>query len=115
MSAVNFGISGNVRRRVVVAVIGIAMIGGAGTAVLLAHSSAQPTGVTGQRNVVPHLVPDAGALHAGSQGPTSSPRVASRTGIVLIPSAGGPVTDYGGAAGGPTVVPAQKRSPSSHP
>lgn len=112
MGGVGFGISGNVMRRLRVAVIGIAMIG-AGTAVWLAHGSGQPAAVTGQRNVVPHLAPDVGTLHAGSQGPTSSPKVEHRTGIVLIPSAGGPVTAYGGAPGAPTFVPAQKRSPGS--
>jgi hypothetical protein len=61
--------------------------------------------ISGQHGVVPHLVPDVGGLHAGSQGPTSAPKATSKLGIRLIPSAGAPVKVYGGAPGGGTFVP----------
>lgn len=66
--------------------------------------------ISGQHDVVPHLVPDVGGLHAGSQGSTSAPKATSKPGIRLIPSAGAPVKVYGGAPGGATFVPVKRQN-----
>lgn len=92
----------NLRNRLVIAVTAVFLIGG----VLALHGGQVP--ITGQRGVVPHLVPDTGGLHAGSQGSSSASK--SEPGIHLIPSAGAPVKAYGGSPSGATFVPVKHRN-----
>lgn len=88
---------------------------GAATAALIAGALVvalvlrEPSEEVAQPNVVPHLVPDVGGLHSGTKGTTSAPHVAVHPDIKLIPSAGGPVSAYGGAPSGATFIPAQKK------
>lgn len=94
------------RRRLPVAALGVVLAGGTCAAVLVMSGPTQGPETAGQRDVIPHLVPDVGGLHSGSQGPSSAPKVTTvNPGIKLIPSAGGPVSLYGGAPGGPTFLP----------
>ena len=62
------------RRRLFVAALGIVLAGGICAALLVTRGPAQGPASAGQRTVIPHLVPDTGGLHAGSQGTSSAPR-----------------------------------------
>jgi hypothetical protein len=95
-------------QRLAAVVVGIAMTGCAWGLVLVAQTST-PQSAAAPHNVVPHLVPDGDGLHAGSPGTTAAPKAnAQQPAIRLIPSAGGPVTAFGGAPGGTTGVPGQQ-------
>lgn len=98
-----FVVKRTLRHPLVIVATTIVLVGGVGAGVLAEQSSQRP--ITGQRNVVPHLVPDTGGLHAGSQGSTSAPKAASQPAIRFIPSAGAPVKAYGGTPSGATFVP----------
>ena len=106
MNSVVKRLSITLRHPLVVAIAALVLIGGVGAGVLAEQQSSQGS-IGGQRNVVPHLVPDTGGLHARSQGSTSAPKAAPQSGIRLIPSAGAPVRAYGGSPGGATFVPAK--------
>lgn len=96
------------RKRLFVAALGVVLAGGICAAVLVTRSPTQGPEVAGQPSVIPHLVPDVGGLHSGSQSRSSTPKVTTvNPRIKLIPSAGGPVSAYGGAPSGPTFLPAQ--------
>jgi hypothetical protein len=97
------GLISHTLRHRIIAVSGVALIGGIAVGVFAVQGSYTP--LTGQNNVVPNLVPDVGGLHAGSQGSTSAPKTAAKPGIRLIPSAGAPVKAFGGSPGGATFVP----------
>lgn len=100
----------SLRRRVLVAALGVVLAAGTWAAVLVLRGPTQGPETAGQREVIPHLVPDVGGLHSGSHGPSSAPKVTTvNPGIKLIPSAGGPVSLYGGAPGGPTFLPARHK------
>ena len=96
------------RRRLFVAALGVVLAGGIGAAVLVTRSSTQGPESAGQPGVIPHLVPDVGGLRSGSQRTSSAPQVSDHPGIRLIPSAGGPVSAYGGAPLDGTFLPAQR-------
>ena len=97
-------------RRLLVGAAGVALVAGAGAAALVGPGPNHGAGAANQPvGVVPHLVPDVGTLHPGSQGTSSAPHVGVLPGIRLIPSAGGPVSAYGGSPGGATFLPAQKK------
>lgn len=96
------------RKRFVVAVLGVVLAGGICAAVLVTRSSTQGPETAGQMGVIPHLVPDVGGLHSGPQNSRSTPKVTTvNPGIKLIPSAGGPVSANGGAPSGPAFRPAR--------
>jgi hypothetical protein len=97
------GLISHTLRHRIIAVSGVALIGGIAVGVFAVQGSYTP--LTGQNNVVPNLVPDVGGLHAGSQGSTSAPKTAAKPAIRLIPSAGAPVKAFGGSPGGATFVP----------
>lgn len=98
------------RQRLLVAALGVVLVVGTCTAVLVMRSPTQGPETASQPGVIPHLVPDVGGLHSGSQGPSSAPKVTTvNPGIKLIPSAGGPVSLYGGAPGGATFFPAHDK------
>ena len=98
------------RRRLLVTALGVVLAGGTCAAVLVLRGPTRGPETAGQRDVTPHLVPDVGGLHSGSQGPSSAPKVTTvNPGIKLIPSAGGPVSLYGGAPGGATFLPAHDK------
>jgi hypothetical protein len=92
-----------------VAALGVVLAGGICAAVLGTRSPTQGPETAGQPGVLPHLVPDVGGLHAGSQGTSSAPHVSGHPGIRLIPSAGGPVSAYGGAPSASTLLPAKRK------
>jgi hypothetical protein len=96
------------RRRLFVAVLGLVLAGGICAAVLAIGSPTRGPETAGQPSVIPHLVPDVGELHSGSQSTSSAPRTSVHPGIRLIPSAGGPVRVYGGAPSASTLLPAGK-------
>ena len=96
------------RRRLLMGALGVAIAGGILAAVLVTRSPIQGPETAGQPSVVPHLVPDIGGLHSGLQGTSSAPHVAVHPGIRVIPSAGGPVSAYGGAPSGATILPAHR-------
>ena len=97
------------RTRLFVAALGVVLAGGICAALLVTRSPTQGPETAGQPGVIPHLVPDVGGLHSGSQGTTSAPHVSVHPGIRLIPSAGGPVRVYGGAPSGATFLPARSK------
>ena len=98
-----------VRRGLLLSFAGLAVLGAVSMLVLVLCSSTQ-VGVRadGQVGVVPHLVPDAGAVPSESQGTTSAPRIKTHGVIEPIPSAGGPVYVYGGAPSGASSGPTRK-------
>jgi hypothetical protein len=108
MEPVTEQVSITLRRRITIALTGTVLVGGALLGILAMRSGQAP--IAGQRDVIPQLVPDIGGLHAGSQGPTAAPKVASEPGIRLIPSAGAPVKAYGGAPGGTIFVPVERQN-----
>lgn len=89
----------------------IVLAAGTCTAVLAMHAETGSSKNNGQPvGVVPHLVPDVGGLHAGSQSPAAAPHAAVSPEIRLIPSAGGPVNAYGGAsANGANSLPTKEK------
>lgn len=93
-------------RRLLVGAAVAALLAGALVVALVLRGPSQEVA---QPSVVPHLVPDVGGLHSGTHGTTSAPNVAGHPDIKLIPSAGGPVSAYGGAPSGATFLPAQKK------
>lgn len=98
------------KRRILVGGLGVVLAGGTCATLLIARSPTHGEENAGQVRVIPHLVPDEGGLHSGSQGSSSAPHVVARNpDIRLIPSAGGPVSAYGGAPGGPTFLPAHRK------
>ena len=98
------------RRRLLMGILGVVLAGGTCAALLVMRGPTQGPETAGQRDVIPNLVPDVGGLHSRSQGPSSAPKVTTvNSGIKLIPSAGGPVSLYGGAPGGATFLPAHDK------
>jgi hypothetical protein len=97
------------RRRLLVAALGLVLAGGICAAVLVSRSPTQGPESAGQSGIIPHLVPDVGGLHSGSQGTSSAPHASVHTGTRLIPSAGGSVRVYGGAPTGATFSPARNK------
>lgn len=74
-------------RRLLVGAAAAALIAGALVVALVLRGPSQEVA---QPSVVPHLVPDVGGLHSGSQTRSSAPKVTTvNPGIRLIPSAGG--------------------------
>jgi hypothetical protein len=92
-----------------VAALGVVLAGGICAAVLVTRSPTLGPESAGQPGVIPNLVPDVGGLHSGSQGTSSALQGAVHSGITLIPSAGGPVSAYGGAPSGGTSRPAHRK------
>ena len=97
------------RRRLFVAAFGIVLAGGICAALLGTRGAVQGPDSAGQRAVIPHLVPDTGGLHTGSQGTSSAPRVSDQPRVRLIPSAGGPVRVYGGTPDAGTFLPVKQK------
>jgi hypothetical protein len=97
------------RKRLLVAALGVVLVGGVCGVVLETRSPTQGPEGARQPGIIPHLVPDVGGLHSGSQGATSPLHDSAHPGIRLIPSAGGAVRVYGGAPSGAIFRPVRSK------
>ena len=97
------------RRRLFVAALGVVVAGGIGAAVLVTRSPTQGPETAGRPGRHSASRARSRRTPIGSWGTTSAPQVTDHPGIRLIPSAGGPVSAYGGAPSASTFLPAQKK------